>query len=100
MKVKIDCDCITNGGKGNCLARPIKKTEKFNKCFFQKNHMDEKIMKGRHICFLSNECRKVLISYGKPVEYFLEHILPQIELKFEKYLNRKNRLKKRETVKV
>jgi hypothetical protein len=100
MKVKIDCDCITNGG--NCIASQINRMKKFNKCVFQKNHMDEKIMKGPYICYLSNLCRKRLMAYGKPPEYFLEHIRPQIELKFEKYLNRRGKLnkKKRETIKV
>jgi hypothetical protein len=89
MKVKIDCDCVTNGR--NCIADPINKLKKFNKCVFQKNHMDEKIMKGPYICCLSNQCRKRLISYGKPPEYFLEHIRPQIDLKFEKYLKRRDK---------
>lgn len=98
MKIKIDCDCITS--KGNCTARPLIKQKKFNKCFFQKNHIDEEIMKGNYIAFLLNSCRKTLMSYGKPKEYFLEHICPQIEIKFKKYLDRKDRKKKRETIRV
>ena len=93
MKVKIDCECVTNGG--NCTASTINRSEKCNKCVFQKNHMNEKIMKGRYICSLSNKCRKRLASYGKPPEYFFEHICPQVDQKFEKYLKRKKKSKKK-----
>ncbi len=99
MKVKMDCECVTNGG--NCIASETNKPKEFNKCVFQKNHMDEKIMKERYICCLSNQCRKRLESYGKPPEYFFEHICPQIDLKFEKYLKRKNKSKrKKEKIRV
>ena len=93
MKVKIDCECATNGG--NCIASKTNKLKEFNKCVFLKNHMDEKIMKERYICSLSNQCRKRLASYKKPPEYFFQHICPQIDQKFEEYLKKKNNLKKK-----
>lgn len=92
MRFRINCVCFTNGG--NCLASPGNKKNEYNKCVFQKNDMDKKIRKERHICVLACTCRKRIISHGKESEYFDTKICPQINLKFEKHLARKRKRKK------